>query len=117
MKDINEMSYEELLNLEELIKDAKSKFYDVSYLYVVEDCICFAKVKGNYSFLGSQTPVEYYDLFSGKFIAAYYIFASIPKLNKVLNDYDISHKRFMSKNEIKEIWEQYKGKMKVLKKQ
>ena len=117
MKDINEMSYEELLHLEELIKDGKSKFYDISELYVVKNCICFGKVEGNYLNLGTRTPVDYYDLFSGDFIGRYRILAHFPSLNYVLDENDISHKKFMSKNEIKEIWEQYKGKMKVLRKQ
>lgn len=113
MKDINEMSYEELIQLEEIIKTAKSKFYLVNELWVIKDHFCLEKVVGNYTFFGDQTSVDYYDLFSGDFIGQYNIFAPIPSLNKVLDDYSIHYKKFMTKTEIKEIWKQYKNNKKV----
>ena len=117
MKDINDMSYEELQHLEELLKAAKSKFYKVNEIYVVKDHFCSIRLAGNYAFLGSQTPVDYYDIFSGDFIEKYCISVFIPNLKQVLDNCDIPYKEFMLVDELKEIWKLYESKTTAYKKQ
>ena len=117
MKDINEMSYEELQHLEDLLTAAKSKFYKVNELYVLNNHFCSIELAGNYAFLGSQTPVDYYDIFSGDFIEEYRISVFIPNLKEVLDDCDIPYKEFMLLDELKEILKQYESKTNAYKKQ
>ena len=117
MKDINDMSYEELLQLEAILENAKKRFYKASELYVIDGHFCTKKFVGNYAFLGSRTPVDYYDLFSGDFVGEYSILALMPDLKKVLDDCGIPYKEFLLPEEIKEIWNQYESMKKGVKRQ
>ncbi len=122
MKDINEMSYQELLDLEKMIEIAKNEFYDVKELGVAKGHLCtltdtLNSVPLNSALTSSSRKrVCYNDIFSGEFVGIYYELNTLPSLNEVLDENIIPYKEHMCLTEIEEVWTQYKKQPKLIKK-